>query len=216
MAAIMLFVYAAAFSFAYISLDTGIGALILFGTVQITMILSSLIRGNRLHYSEWLGLLLAFTGFVYLMSPSINTPSISGAVLMTLAGVAWGLYTLAGSASRYPLNDSAYNFLRTLPFVLILTILTLQGTSLSSEGVLLAVLSGALASGLGYVIWYIAVAGLSTTQAAVVQLLVPVIAALGGVVFAQEVVDSRFVFSSALIIGGIFTVVMGRAYLLQK
>ena len=180
-AAFMLFLYAVAFSFAYISLDTGTGALILFGAVQITMIVISLITGNRLHYSEWIGVSVAFFGFVYLVMPGLSTPSLTGFILMTIAGIAWGIYTLKGRGSKQALNDTAYNFLRTLPFVLILMVISLGDVSLTPAGILLAVLSGAITSGVGYTIWYIALGGLSATQAAVVQLLVPVIAALGGV-----------------------------------
>lgn len=212
LAASMLFIYAVTFSYGYISLDTGTGALILFGTVQITMIITSIILGNRLHFSEWLGLFIAFSGFVYLVIPNLATPSMIGFILMTVSGMAWGFYTLAGRDSKRPLNDTAYNFLRTLPFVLILLIFTINDSNISSSGVLLAVLSGAIASGAGYFVWYIALRGLSVTQAAVVQLLVPVIAAIGGVIFTNELITSRLVESSVLVLGGILVVILGRAY----
>ncbi len=211
-ASFMLFLYAVTFSFAYITLDTGTGALILFGSVQITMILISLITGNRLHYSEWTGLLLAFSGFAYLLKPSLTTPSATGFFLMSVAGIAWGLYTLKGRSSKNPLGDTAYNFLRTTPFVVILLVASLPYISLSQEGVILAVLSGAIASGIGYAVWYVALGGLTVSKAAVVQLLVPVIATIGGVIFSHEVISLRLMLSSVMVLGGIAIVVLGNYY----
>lgn len=221
-AASLLFIYAVTFSYGYISLDTGVGALILFGAVQITMVIAGLISGNKLHYTEWLGLLIAFAGFVYLVIPSLTTPSLTGFILMTVSGIAWGLYTLIGRHSKHAINDTAYNFLRTSPFVLVLIIVIFASVSadmesssalyLTVEGVVLAVLSGAIASGLGYAVWYIAIGGLSVTQAAVVQLFVPIVAAIGGVIFTSEVITLRLVESSALVLGGIFIVILGRQY----
>ena len=208
----MLFLYAITFSFAYISLETGIGALILFGSVQITMILASLISGNRLHYSEWIGVVIAFSGFVYLVLPGLTTPSLMGFILMTVAGIAWGIYTLLGRGSNNPLSDTAHNFLRTLPFVAVLIAITFQNSNLSQEGILLAALSGGIASGIGYTVWYIALRGLSITHAAVIQLFVPVLAAVGGVLFANELISLRLVLSSTMILGCIMAVVMGRYY----
>lgn len=200
-ASLMLFLYAITFSFAYITLDTGTGALILFGSVQITMILLSIVSGNRLHFSEWAGVAIAFTGFVYLVLPEVTAPSAIGFLLMTIAGIAWGIYTLKGRGSNNPLMDTTYNFLRTLPLVMILAIVSIQNTHYSSEGILLAVLSGGVASGVGYTIWYIALGGLSATQAAVVQLSVPIIAALGGIVFVGEVITVRLIISAIMILG---------------
>lgn len=214
-ASAMLFLYAITFSFAYITLDTGTGALILFGAVQITMILLSLISGNRLHVTEWIGIMIAFTGFVYLILPGVTTPSVVGFVLMTVAGIAWGIYTLIGRGSTSPLTDTAYNFLRTVPFVILLAIIAISGTHYTTEGVVLAVLSGGIASGIGYSIWYSALGRLTATQAAVLQLLVPVIAALGGVVFVSETVTLRLIYSAILILGGILLVVLGRYYFIQ-
>lgn len=139
-AGFMLFLYATTFSYAYISLDTGTGALILFGSVQITMILLSLISGTRLHITEWAGVVIAFTGFIYLILPEITTPSIVGFMLMTVAGIAWGIYTLKGRSSKSPLMDTAYNFLRTTPFVVLLAISTINNVNYSSEGIVLALL----------------------------------------------------------------------------
>ena len=215
-ASLMLFVYAVAFSFAYISLDTGTGALILFVSVQITMILLSLVSGNRLHLSEWVGVIIAFTGFVYLVLPEVTSPSVMGFLLMIAAGIAWGMYTLKGRGSAHPLKDTAYNFLRTIPLVIILLVITIQDAHYSAAGVLLAVLSGGIASGIGYTIWYIALGGLSTTQAAVVQLSVPVIAAFGGVLFVSEAITARLTLSASMVLGGILLVVLGRFYFVQR
>lgn len=215
-ASLMLFVYAITFSYAYINLDTGTGALILFGSVQITMILFSLLSGTKLHITEWAGVSAAFSGFVYLILPGVTAPSLSGFLLMTCAGIAWGFYTLFGRGSQNPLSDTAYNFLRTVPFVLALVLLTFKSAHYSSEGIMLAVLSGGIASGIGYTLWYMALAGLSVTQAAVLQLSVPVIAAVGGIVFVSEVVTERLMVSSTLILGGILLVVLGRFYFVNK
>jgi len=214
-ATLALFLYAITFSFAYISLDTGTGALILFGSVQITMIVLSLVSGTRLHISEWTGVAVAFTGFVYLILPGVTAPSVAGCALMTVAGMAWGIYTLKGRGSENPLTDTAYNFFRTLPFVIMLVLISMKAADLSSEGILLAMLSGGIASGIGYTIWYIALGGLSATQAAVLQLLVPVIAALGGILFVSETPTLRLGISAALILGGILLVVLGRYYFVQ-
>ncbi len=207
---LMLFVYALTFSFAYISLETGVGALILFGAVQITMILASLVTGYKLLKLEWFGMVIAFVGFVYLVLPTVSTPSWLGFVLMTMSGVAWAFYTLAGRGSKHPLKDTAFNFLRTIPLIALLLAVTAYTASLTLEGVVLAVLSGGLASGVGYTVWYSALKGMSTTQAAVVQLLVPVIAAIGGVVFVDEPFSVRLIVSSVLVLGGILTVVLSK------
>ena len=211
-AALMLFLYATCFSFAYITLDTGTGALILFAAVQLTMIGVAVATGDRLHLMEWMGLLMAFSGFFYLVYPSVTTPSFAGFILMTLAGVAWGVYTLLGKGSRNPLSDTPRNFGFTLPLIIVLAAFTVQEAHLSPKGVLWAVLSGALASGAGYTIWYMALAGLSITQAATVQLMVPVLAAMGGWIFIGEAVSLRLAFSAAVILGGILLVMLGRRY----
>lgn len=207
---LMLFVYAITFSFAYISLDTGTGALILFGSVQITMVSLSFFSGKRLHAIEFLGLMVAFVGFAYLILPSVSSPSLIGFGLMSASGVAWGIYTFKGRGSKNPLTDTAYNFLWTIPLVIMSAVVTMKGAHYSVEGLLLAVLSGGIASGVGYAVWYVALSGLSVVQAAVIQLLVPVIAALGGVVFVDEMLTYRLMLSAALVLGGILLVVLGR------
>jgi drug/metabolite transporter (DMT)-like permease len=215
LAACMLFIYAVNFSYGYISLDTGTGALILFGAVQITMIITSVISGNKLHSSEWLGLSIAFGGFTYLVIPSLTTPSLMGFMLMSMSGMAWAFYTLLGRKSKNALSDTAHNFLRTSPFLLALIIFGFNNAYITSTGFLLAVLSGAIASGIGYFVWYIALTTLSVTQAAAVQLLVPIIAAIGGVIFTSELISLRLIESTILVLGGILTVILGRYYFVQ-
>ena len=209
----MLFLYAITFSFAYITLNTATGALILFGAVQMTMILITLKSGQRLHAAEWLGVFIAFAGFVYLVLPNVNTPSMTGFMLMTVAGIAWGIYTLMGRSSTDPLADTAYNFSRTIPLVAVLALVAIPYVDLSVKGIVLATLSGAVASGIGYTIWYTALGGLSAVQATVVQLLVPLIAAAGGVAFISEAVTLRLVVSAIMILGGILIVVLGKYHL---
>lgn len=212
MAGFMLFTYACAFSFAYLLLGAAMGALILFGAVQVTMILVSVFSGNRLHITEWLGISLAFAGFIYLVFPGLTAPPLSGFLLMTLSGIAWAVYSLKGKQSSQALMDTAYNFLRTLPFVAILILLTYQNAHTSYQGIVLAILSGAVTSAIGYSIWYSALNGLSTTQAAVVQLLVPVITAVGGVLLLSEAITLRLTVAGALILGGVLLVILGRYY----
>lgn len=215
-ASLALFAYAVTFSYAYLSVDTGTGALILFGTVQIAMIVISIISGERLHITEWCGAVIAFTGFVYLILPSVSSPSISGFLLMVIAGVSWALYTIFGRNSKNPLMDTTYNFIRTLPFIAIFFIITIKDINFTSEGLILALLSGGLTSGIGYTIWYIALKGLTATQAAVIQLFVPVIAAIGGVLFVAELMTLRLIISTCVVLGGILMVVLGRYYSLKR
>ena len=209
-ASFMLFLYAATFSFAYISLETGTGALILFGAVQISIIFISLLSGKRLHATEWIGVLVAFLGFVFLILPGLTSPSALGFGLMSIAGVAWGIYTLQGRSSGNPLMDTTYNFLRTTPLVALLAFWSLPYVAYSLEGILLAMMSGGVASGIGYTIWYHALGGLSSTEAAVVQLFVPVIAAVGGIIFVAEPITFRLTLSAFLILGGILVVALGK------
>jgi drug/metabolite transporter (DMT)-like permease len=209
-AALMLFVYALSFSFAYVSLDTATGALILFGAVQITMVIAGLRSASRLSLLEWAGLAIAFGGFVYMVLPGVDMPAPFGLGLMTCAGVAWGIYSLLGRGSKAPLADTATNFLRTLPFTLFVLIFAIDQGYWSQEGLILAIVSGGVTSGLGYAIWYRALAGLTTTQAAVVQLLVPVFAAIGGILFADELLTTRLMFAALLVLGGILMVVIGQ------
>jgi drug/metabolite transporter (DMT)-like permease len=209
--AAFLFLYAITFSFAYLSLSTGTGALILFGSVQLTMIVAALRSGERPHAMEWIGLALALGGLVYLVFPGLTAPSPLGSALMTVAGIAWGFYTLRGRGSQNPLGDTAGNFVYSVPIVLVILSFSLKNVHLSAGGIFYAVLSGALASGVGYVIWYAALRGLTTTRAATVQLSVPVVAAWSGVVFLAENVSFRLIVAGILILGGIALALSKRA-----
>jgi drug/metabolite transporter (DMT)-like permease len=210
LSALFLFIYAGAFSYAYISLDTGTGALILFGSVQVTMILSDIFKGKKLLLAEWLGLIIAFIGLIILLMPSASAPSLTGFLLMAISGIAWAFYTLAGRGSKTPLVDTTNNFLRTLPFIGLLMLLTLSNIELSNQGILLAIISGTVTSGLGYAIWYSALSGLTVKHAAIIQLSVPVIAAIGGVIFSNETINIELITSSFLVLGGVLTVIMGK------
>lgn len=206
--AFALCLYAAGFSFAYVSLDTGTGALILFGFVQLTMILTSLIGGHRLSTAEWIGTLLAFAGLTYLMLPGAQSPSLSGFLLMAAAGVAWGFYTLLGRHSTDAIGDTAWNFIRTLPMAILLLLIWRSGLQWNLYGAVMAICSGALTSGLGYALWYTVLRHMTMTLAGVLQLSVPLLAAIGGILFASEPITLSFALSSALILGGI-ALVMG-------
>jgi drug/metabolite transporter (DMT)-like permease len=203
MSAAMLFLYAASFSFAYISLTTGVGALILFASVQITMVGIGLYRGERPQSSEWFGLFIAFIGLMYLVSPGITAPPALGSALMATAGFAWGIYSLQGRGAIDPVRTTTANFLRAAPMALAVVFLWLSNLKITSPGLFLAVISGALTSGLGYVIWYAALRGLTATRAATVQLSVPAIAAFGGVVFLSEEITFRLLLSAVAILGGV-------------
>jgi len=209
-ASFALFLYALTFSYAYLSVDTGTGALILFGAVQITMILLSLISGKRLHVREWVGMTIAFAGFAYLMLPSVTTPSLHGFMLMAISGIAWGFYTMRGRHSKNPLMDTTYNFVRTIPFIALLILLSIQTMHYSFEGIVLALISGGITSGIGYTIWYVALRNLSSTQAAVIQLSVPVLAAIGGVIFVSEPITLRLIIAAAIVLGGILMVMLSK------
>ena len=206
--AFALFTYAAGFSFAYVSLPTATGALLLFGAVQATMIGYGIWVGERLLKLQLLGLLLAFGGLVGLLLPGLTAPPLSGSILMLVAGVAWGIYSLRGKGLGDPTKVTAGNFLRAVPIVAVLCVLMLKGISLDTAGFWYAVSSGALASGLGYAIWYAALPALKATNAATVQLSVPVIAALGGIVFLREPITLRLALASVAILGGIALVIM--------
>jgi len=201
--AAMLFLYAAAFSFAYVSLNAGVGALVLFGAVQATMITAGLIKGERPPMLVWCGLAIALAGLVYLVLPGISAPSFFGSALMAVAGFAWGVYSLRGLGSINPVGVTCGNFIRSVPMTAVLSLVLLPLMQFSWEGVLLAVLSGGLTSGIGYVVWYAALGHLSATRAAMLQLLVPIIAAAGGVLLLSEQLTLRLILSSILIIGGV-------------
>ncbi len=210
LAASLLFVYAITFSYAYIALDIATGALILFTAGQVTLILSVVVLGGRLSFLEWMGLCLALMGFVYLMLPSATTPSWYGFILMSISGVAWGFYTLLGKGSKQPLADTTSNFMRCLPLVVLLMFFSFEYTHFNFQSLLYAVLSGAIASGVGYTIWYMALEKLEMIHAAVVQLFVPVLAAVGGLLFLDEVITMRLLLSGSIILCGILLVILQR------
>ena len=205
-----LFGYAAAFSFAYIELSAAVGALILFCAVQVTMIGWGLWSGERIGATQAAGLSLAIGGLVGLLWPGLSAPPPGSAVLMLSAGIAWGIYSLRGKRSGDPTIATAGNFMRAVPLAVILSLATLRGASVDTAGVLYAIASGALASGLGYAIWYTALPGLTATKAATIQLSVPVIAAAAAVVLLDEAITLRLILSSAAILGGIGLVVGAR------
>jgi drug/metabolite transporter (DMT)-like permease len=208
--AFFLFGYAICFSFAYLGLTAAAGALILFGAVQMTMIGVSIIRGEHPGRLEWIGLAVAGSGLIYLFFPGLSAPPLLSACLMAAAGIAWGAYTLRGKGSADPLGDTAGNFVRSVPMVAIATLPFLSQADLSTRGVILAVLSGAVASGIGYTVWYTALKHHTATQAAVMQLAVPVIAAFGGVMLLSEALTTRLLIAAALILGGIAMTIAGR------
>ena len=210
LSALFLFLYALAFSFAYLSLSAGTGALILFGSVQLTMIIVALRNGERPQLLEWIGLCMAFGGLIYLVLPGLSAPPLLGSILMLVAGIAWGFYSLRGRGSQNPLADSTGNFVYAVPMILLIRLITLNRVQLSSTGILFAALSGTLASGVGYVIWYSALRGLTTTRAAIIQLSVPVLAAWGGVLLLSEHISTRLLFAGILILGGIALTVLNR------
>ncbi|WP_115895728.1 DMT family transporter [Marinomonas pollencensis] len=208
--ALALFIYALGFSYAYVSLATGIGALILFGAVQITLILLSFINGHRMKWLEWLGLAVAFSGFVYLLLPTLSTPSAMGFVLMAGAGVAWGIYTWQGKKVTKALFATTANFVRSLPFLVFALLLVGFQLEISLSGFWLAVASGAIMSGIGYAIWYAVLAHMSASVAAVLQLLVPILATLGGVIFAHEAVTLHLILATTAVLGGVLIVLIGK------
>jgi drug/metabolite transporter (DMT)-like permease len=205
-----LFAYAAAFSLAYVTLTTGTGALILFGAVQITMLSAALKSGERLGPLQWLGLMAAVGGLFYLVLPGLAAPDPLGALLMALAGMAWGVYSLQGKGAVFPVAMTAGNFLRAAPLALAISLVALASAHWETAGILLALTSGVVTSGLGYILWYKALGGLTTTQASVVQLLVPVLAALGGVAFLSELLSLRLIIASGLILGGVALAILKR------
>lgn len=201
--AFSLFIYAAAFSYAYLHLDAGAGALLLFGAVQLSMITCGLLRGERLHRLQVVGLVLAAAGLVALLLPGTSTPSLSASCLMVLAGIAWGAYSLLGKGTPDPLAATAGNFIRTLPIVAVLCLVALGSLEWDSAGVVYALLSGGLTSGIGYAIWYAAMPGLAAIQAASVQLSVPLLTALAGSVLLGESLAGRLMLAGVAILGGI-------------
>ena len=216
LSSLSLVVYALCFSIAYVELDTGTGALILFSAVQLTMIGWGIYKKEQLSALQWMAFIVAVAGFVYLMLPSAAVPSVLAATLMAISGVAWGIYSIRGKTCVSPLRATGFNFIRSLvaiPLLLIIGMVYLKSMPLSTisiEGILLACASGAIASGMGYSVWYMAMPSLKSTQAAVVQLCVPVLAAILGVVFLSEQLTLPFILASAVILGAVLVFILNK------
>ena len=208
--ALALFIYAAGFSFAYRSLTAATGALLLFGVVQTVMIGWGLWRGERLRWLQWLGLAAASAGLLALLLPGLTTPSLASGGLMAAAGAAWAVYSLRGRNAGDATAVTAGNFIRAVPMTLALSAALWPQARWDGAGLLLALASGALASGLGYAVWYTALRGLNATQAAVSQLSVPVLAAAGGVILLSEVLSAQLVMATVAVLGGVALVIVGR------
>jgi drug/metabolite transporter (DMT)-like permease len=210
-ATIALSVYAFVFAYAYLSLSAGTGALVMFATVQITMLGVGIARGHRPKLVEWIGLALAFGGLLYLASPGITAPSPTGVLLMAASGVAWGCYSLAARGVRSPAGATAGNFMGAVPFALaaILCVWTAGQAHATWHGIVLAAISGAISSGLGYTIWYAAAKNLTPSLAAIVQLTVPVLTATAGVLLLGEQLTWRLLLSSCAILGGVALALLG-------
>jgi len=205
--AFSLLVYAAAFSFAYVKLPAGTGALLLFGSVQATMVVAGLYQGEHLRVMQWVGLLTAFCGLVVLVAPGIHAPDPYGATLMAIAGMAWGSYSLLGRKQGDPLRATAGNFLKAAPFSLLLLPFA---DSIDLPGATFAILSGSISSGVGYAIWYSILPSLKAAQAASVQLTVPIIAASAAIFILGESLTWNLVIASFAILGGIALVIFGK------
>lgn len=221
LSSLSLVIYALCFSIAYVELDTGTGALILFSAVQLTMIGWGIYKKEALSSVQWLAFAVAVAGFVYLMLPSAAMPSLLAASLMTMSGVAWGIYSIRGKSCVSPLRATGYNFVRSLVAVPVLALVgmlylddmgleNINLQDITTKGVLLACASGAIASGMGYSIWYTAMPLLKNTQAAVVQLCVPVIAAILGMVFLSEALSLTFVIASTIILGAVLVFILNK------
>ncbi len=209
--ALALFVYAAGFSFAYVKLTAGTGALLLFGAVQATMISVGIARGERLLPLQLTGLILAYAGLIGLVLPGLAAPPLVSATLMLCAGIAWGVYSVRGKGAGDPTAVTAGNFMRAVPMTLLVSALAFHEQRVDVAGAAYAAASGAIASGVGYAIWYTALRDLSATTAATVQLSVPIIAALGGVLLLHEPLTPRLMSAAVAILGGVALVVLTRA-----
>ena len=212
-AAIILFVYALTFSYGYVAISTATGALLLAGVVQLTVLGYAVRKGEKLHLAEWIGVAIALIGLLYLVYPKLSTPSWWGLVMMTISSYAWGLYTINGRQSVNPLSDTAFNFYRTLPMIVVASLLGVwltDNTFLTQQGVWLAILSGGVTTGLGYILWYSALPKLPSSMASGSQLLVPLIAAFGATWLIDEPITLSFVISAILMLGGLGLVMHGR------
>ena len=203
--AAMLLLYALMFSLAYVTLDTGFGALCLFTSVQLTILGVAAARKN-LGMIEFIGAAIAFAGFVYLVLPALGTPSRTGIFMMALSGIGWGVYTLLGRGAQNPLALTSGNFLRASLLALPLIILIMPQPTLSLQGIMLAMVSGAITSGCGYAVWYAVLPRLSTAISGVCQLMVPPIAALMGWAVLGEALTLRLIIATLIILGGLYIV----------
>ena len=206
--ALALLIYAAGFSFAYVAVAAGTGALLLFGSVQATMILWGLHKGERLGAIQILGLIVAMTGLIVLLFPGLSAPPLFGSILMLGAGVAWGVYSLRGKREKNPVAETTGNFVRAVPFAAAVSVIFLQWLNLDFAGVIYAMISGAVTSGLGYVLWYSVLPSMRAASAATVQLSVPVLAAAGGILLLGEPLTLRYLLASVAVLGGIALVVL--------
>lgn len=212
----LLAVYAVPFSFAYTSLSAGTGALILFGSVQVTMLVAARRSGERPRVAQWVGLSLALVGLLVLVFPGLTAPPLTAAVLMTIAGVSWGVYSMRGRGGANPLAETTNNFVRAVPLVVAVSLVTLPRFHIETSGIFFSVVSGAVTSGLGYVAWYAALRSLTGIQAAVVQLLVPILAAIGGVMFLSEAISARLMLATIMVLGGVALAIVARERLLHR
>lgn len=210
--ALALTLYAAAFSFAYVRLDTGMGALLLFGAVQLSMLLFGLIRGERLGPVATSGLVLALVGVIVLLLPGSSAPPLGSALVMLVSGVAWGVYSLLGKAAADPLVTTADNFLRAIPLAFLSALPFLDDLHWDATGVFYAVLSGAVTSGLGYAIWYSALRNMGSIQAASMQLSVPILAAVAGILLLEEPLTPRILLATFAVVGGLIIILRTRAF----
>ena len=210
LSALALFAYAACFSFAYLSLSAATGALLLFGAVQATMIGYGLWLGQRLSALQMSGFVLACTGLIGLLLPGISAPPLFGSLLMLASGIAWAIYSLRGQNSIRPLDVTAGNFLMAVPMAVLLSLVTASDFTPDPVGIAYGVASGALASGIGYAIWYMVLPNLKAASAATIQLSVPVLVAISGVLFLAEPITIRMSLASIAILGGIAMVILER------
>lgn len=212
-AAFILFIYALTFSYGYVAISTATGALILAGVVQLTMIGYALKNGDKLHGAEWIGVALALLGLLYLMYPKLTTPSWWGLVMVVISAYTWALYSLKGRHSLAPLKDTAYNFYRTLPMIAIasgISLLFIDVVHLTPFGVGMAIFSGGVTSGLGYILWYKALPRISSSLASAAQLLVPLFAAIGATLLISEPITLRLTLAAIMMLGGLGLVLIGR------
>ncbi len=198
-----LFAYAGAFSLGYVTITASMGTLILVGAVQVTMLGWALIRGEKLNPLRWVGSIVSMGGLVYLVLPGVSAPDPAGAILMLISGTAWGVYSIRGRGAPAPISMTAGNFLWAAPIALLLSLLFRSSAHLETNGILVAICSGSITSALGYIIWYRALRHLSTSAASIVQLLIPILTAFGGILFLNETISMRLILASSLILGGV-------------